>query len=300
MAFDSGSVDMSGFKKNTYCGGRQYDEFSNFFASSIWAEEDYWPTAEHYYQALKFPGEANAQVREELRSAASPMECWKLGNTHRSALRQDWEVVKLDMMYLANFLKFSQNSHLKDLLVNSAGPIRCDGGLFWATWNAVILERVRESLRGDDQKNSALLEALFDSYREAAQSDDQRSLEAVTLWASKRQLPPKKSDISAVTLSGTAGAAFGEAETFTVDLLQPEINGQPHWVSSKGWHLYLGKKQGKVSWVVDEVLCASEATGYAFKEAALGDLALPCGAHVWQCWDECSSRHAAIDFVVTA
>lgn len=300
MAFDSGSVDMSGFKKKTYCGGRQYDEFSNFFASSIWAEEDCWPTAEHYYQALKFPGEENAHVREELRSTTSPMECWKLGNLHRSALRQDWEVVKLDMMYLANFLKFCQNCHLRNLLVNSEGPIRCDGGIFWANWNAVILERVRESLMEDDQKDSALLDvrvALFDSYREAARSDDQRSLEAVTLCASKRQLPLKKSDISSVILSGTS---FGEAETFTLDLLQPEINGQPHWVSSNGWHLYLAKKHGKVSWVVDEVLCANEATGYAFKNAVLGDLVLPCGAQVWQCWDECSSRHVATNLLVTA
>jgi ribA/ribD-fused uncharacterized protein len=300
MALDIGSVDLSGFKKKTICGGRQYDEFSNFYPCQILVEEKHWPTSEHYYQALKFPGPAHAQLREELRFTASPMECWKLGNSHSFALRQDWEVVKLEMMYIANLSKFSNSEHLKRLLVDCHGPIVCDGGLFWATWNAVILERIREELRDDAQKDHESLHvrvALMESYSKTASVGDQRSLESVTVFASRRQLAPK-AEVAPVTLSGLEPESSNE-EVLKLDLIKPEINGQPHWVSDAGLHLYLGKKRSQVAWVLDECCMETEATGHAFL-TVLEDTALPCGAHVWQCWDESSNRHVAKQLVIIA
>jgi ribA/ribD-fused uncharacterized protein len=300
MASDTGSVDLSDFKKKTICGGRQYDEFSNFYSCQILVEEGYWPTSEHYYQALKFPGPANAQLREELRNTASPMECWKLGNSHSSALRQDWEVVKLDMMYIANLAKFSHSEHLKRLLLDCHGPIVCDGGLFWATWNAVILERIREELRDDSQKDHELLRtrvALMESYSKTASVGDQRSLQSVTVFASKRQLAPK-AEVAPVTVCGLETEASTE-EVLNLDLIRPEINGQPHWVSNAGWHLYLGKKRGQFAWVLDECCMETEATGHAYRPV-LEDLALPYGAQVWQYWDESSNRHVAKQLVIIA
>eukprot|EP00408_Alexandrium_pacificum_P026409 CAMPEP_0171189502 /NCGR_PEP_ID=MMETSP0790-20130122/18379_1 /TAXON_ID=2925 /ORGANISM="Alexandrium catenella, Strain OF101" /LENGTH=301 /DNA_ID=CAMNT_0011654615 /DNA_START=64 /DNA_END=969 /DNA_ORIENTATION=+ len=296
------SVDLSSFKKCVTCGGRRYDEFSNFHACQIWAEEfeSFWPSAEHYYQACKFPGASGADVREALRNTSSPMESWKLGNSHKALLRGDWEEVKLVMMYKANFLKFSQSEGLRRLLVDSEGPICCDGGLFWKTWNEVLLERVREELREGHDQTPADLELriqLMQAYRSAVAAGDQRAADAVTQHAAKRQLPPEQST-GPVTVSGLVD---GEAAmVFSADVLVPEINGQPHWISSEGWHLYLGVKSARCSWVLDEFCAQNEASGTAFMAVDGGDRSPPYGTQRWQVWDHSSSRHAPRELTVSA
>eukprot|EP00931_Biecheleriopsis_adriatica_P011506 TRINITY_DN112597_c0_g1_i1.p1 TRINITY_DN112597_c0_g1~~TRINITY_DN112597_c0_g1_i1.p1 ORF type:complete len:299 (+),score=61.89 TRINITY_DN112597_c0_g1_i1:60-956(+) len=295
------SVDLSGFKKVVTCGGRRYDDFSNFAACRIWAEDDYWPTSEHYYQALKFPGTAGAALRDEIRETASPMECWKLGNSKgKTLLRKDWEVVKLDMMYQANLLKFSQSEHLRYAIVNSEGSICCDGGLFWKTWNEVILERIREELRCQEDRDAdelALREALMLAYSSAVASGDQRAADAVTTWASKRKLPPKPADVSALSVSGLVGSS---AMVFRADALVPEVNEQPHWISNEGWHLYLGKKNSRCAWVIDECLAENEASGHAFFSTDGDDKNIPECRQTWSVWDDSRNRHMERELVVTA
>lgn len=298
MALDS--VDFASFKKIITCGGRQYDEFSNFYGYSIWAEEDYWPSVEHYYQALKFPGAARADFREVIRNASSPMESWQIGNSRKSLMRKDWEEVKVNMMYQANFLKFSQSEHCRVLITESEGPICCDGGLFWKTWNEVILERIREELRDLDKRNVGELEkrvAMMEAYRSAAVSGDERAVDIVTRYAAKRELPPDSSDVDPVTVSG---AVAGRSIVMSPDLLAPEINGSPHWISDEGWHLYLGKKNGRCAWVLDQECSATEASGYAFLEVSADDVGLgPCGSQQWQLFNDALRRHVVAELVVS-
>merc|ERR1712187_85307 len=141
---------------------------------------------------------------------------------------------------------------------------------------------------GKDIELLGIRVALLQAYRAAASAGDQRSLEAATVFASKRRLPPKV-DVASVVVSGLQPAVSKE-EVFSLDLIQPEINGRPHWISNAGWHLYLGRKSGRVSWVLDECCSENEATGHAFREAG-EHLELPCGVQVWQCWDEFENRH---------
>lgn len=290
MALDTGSKDLSCFKKTVTCNGRRYDEFSNFHLCKIWAEEEYWPSSEHYYQALKFPGGAGIGLREAIRDATSPMESWQLGNSNKSLLRKDWEVVKLDMMYKANFLKFSQCMHLRSSILRSKGPICCDGGVFWKTWNEIILERVREELREEGEKNSSELKtrvALMEAYGSAMAAGSQRAADVVTKWAAKRQIPPE-SDVKPMTVSGLS--AWSVAVLYC-DMLQPEINGKPHWVDEKGLHLYLGKKHGRCAWVLDECCTEYEASGEAFFEVGPEATDVPQGIRAWLVWDESARRH---------
>lgn len=299
MAFDSGAKDLSGFKKTVTCDGQRYDEFSNFHMCRIWAEENYWPSSEHYYQALKFPGEPGNNIREAICQSSSPMESWQLGNSNKCLLREDWEVVKLDMMHKANFLKFSQASHLHSVLLSTKGLICCDGGLFWKTWNEIVLERVRAELREDAEKNNsglAMRVALMEAYRSAMAAGDIRRADLITKWAAKRELPPE-SDVMPVTVSGLAGLAV---TVLQCDMLQPEINGKPHRVDDEGLHLYLGKKNGKFAWVLDECCMASEATGLAFLEVESESADVPEGIRAWLVWDESARRHLTQELNVCA
>jgi len=299
MALCSDSVDFSNFKKVITCAGRQYDEFSNFYATRLWAEGSYWPTVEHYYQALKFPGSKAADLRETIRNAASPMDSWKLGNdAGKMHLRLDWEEKKVDFMYTANFLKFSQSDSMRLLLTGCKGPILCDGGIFWKTWNEIILERIREELRPDsdsDRDALALRVAFMDKYRSAAASGDGRAVDAVTHWAVTREAPPDREAVPEVTISGLR--APGEVTTFCEDPLKPEVNSCPHWVSEDGWHFFLGVKNERQAWVVDEDLSAREATGFAYREAT-GNLDVPLGTQVWNVFSEEASRHTNVELTV--
>merc|ERR1711862_713402 len=110
------------------------------------------------------------------------MDSWKAGNHsgELAKLREDWEIVKVDMMYEANFAKFSQNRFLRELLVESKGPISAQGGLYWKTWNEILLERIREELKHVDRCDGNLLRArcdMMDALRAAAQAKDERQIQ---------------------------------------------------------------------------------------------------------------------------
>ena len=64
----------------------------------------------------QFPGR-NFRSRDVSCSCVSAGGCFHLGN-HGAALRADWEVVKVDVMYAANLAKFTQAPGLSELLVS--------------------------------------------------------------------------------------------------------------------------------------------------------------------------------------
>merc|ERR1740121_3123986 len=72
-----------------------------------------------------------------------------------------------------------------------------------------------------------------------------------------------------------------------LDKLQPEANGQQHFRGAGGGHLYLGRRNGRAAWCIDEVCDPREATATAFLPVAAGVSAdcLPLGEHSWQCFD---------------
>lgn len=127
--------------------GVSYDALDNFLQCSFELDGQWWTSAEQYFQAAKFldPG-----YREKIRNCHDGDACWNLGNTRQYPIRADWEAVKVEIMYRANKAKFTAegNEALRDALLSTgSGRIVAHGFPFWAHWNGVLLERIREELR---------------------------------------------------------------------------------------------------------------------------------------------------------
>ena len=128
---------------------RELKELDNFHVSPFILDGKQWPTTEHFFQAAKFSD--NPEYQEEIRNAPTcmgPAGCFLLGR-NGMGLRSDWNLIKVEVMYRANKAKFEQHAHLSSVLTSCGGLIRAQGNRDeWATWNEIILERIREELRG--------------------------------------------------------------------------------------------------------------------------------------------------------
>jgi ribA/ribD-fused uncharacterized protein len=135
---------------------KEYKEYDNFWQSSFIDENGiYFPSVEHYYQYNKCVKESDRKSILE----ASIEDVYSLGQNVE--LREDWEEVKLDVMYKGNYMKFTQNEILKNMLKNTKGfiyvPSVLFGCLFWGSginlegknWNGKILMAVRDSLNNE-------------------------------------------------------------------------------------------------------------------------------------------------------
>lgn len=101
---------------NFYGKRLPYFEFSNFYRCSIKLDGKTWPTTEHYFQAKKFHDDA---LQKQIRKAGTPAIAAEMGRSRSNPLRKDWESVKDNVMREAVRAKFSQNSDLKELLLNT-------------------------------------------------------------------------------------------------------------------------------------------------------------------------------------
>ena len=61
-----------------------------------------WPSVEHYYQAMKF---ADADYREQIRTAHHPADATKLGKSKKHGRRKDWDKVKETYMTRGTYIK---------------------------------------------------------------------------------------------------------------------------------------------------------------------------------------------------
>lgn len=91
-----------------------YGDFSNFAPFAIVLKGREWPTAEHYFQAQKFPG---TEHEEAIRRAPSPMAAAQLGRSRSQPLRAGWEAMKEAVMREALRAKFTQHPELADRLL---------------------------------------------------------------------------------------------------------------------------------------------------------------------------------------
>eukprot|EP00469_Lotharella_globosa_P009486 CAMPEP_0167773320 /NCGR_PEP_ID=MMETSP0111_2-20121227/1353_1 /TAXON_ID=91324 /ORGANISM="Lotharella globosa, Strain CCCM811" /LENGTH=136 /DNA_ID=CAMNT_0007662941 /DNA_START=66 /DNA_END=476 /DNA_ORIENTATION=+ len=108
------------------------------------------------------------EYREQIRKETSGNKIWSMGQSRQYRIVDNWEEIKVDVMYEANKAKFSQNEKLKEVLLSTKGTITAYGFPFWAYWNGRILERIREELRAKeacDEKALASLMDLFEDYR---------------------------------------------------------------------------------------------------------------------------------------
>ncbi len=93
-----------------------YGVFSNFSPHGVEMDGEWWPTAEHWFQAQKFAGTPHA---EAVRRAHTPKDAAKLGRDRSRPLRADWESVKDDVMRRAVLRKFETHAALRALLLST-------------------------------------------------------------------------------------------------------------------------------------------------------------------------------------
>ena len=136
--------------------GEARHELDNFGECSFEYNGATYTSAEHAFQAAKFTDKAYC---EKIRKAKSGGDAWSLGNTREYPLRGDWELAKVRIMYEVNHAKFTQNPALRSALVSTVGPITAYGFAFWAKWNAILLERIREELRPEGERDESVLAA---------------------------------------------------------------------------------------------------------------------------------------------
>lgn len=74
----------------------QYKEFSPYYPVKLTIDGKIWPTAEHYFQAMKFPD--NPEYQELIRAAKTPAQAKKLGKTDAVPIRDDWHMYREQVM----------------------------------------------------------------------------------------------------------------------------------------------------------------------------------------------------------
>lgn len=137
-----------------------YGEFSNFAAFGFRIDGHWYPTSEHYFQAMKFEDES---YQQKIRETKSPMIAARLGRSRKVKIRDDWEEVKVDVMRTAIRAKFAEHSELQVLLLGTDEHSLVEAAgrdYFWGVgkdgsgqnWLGKILMEVRSELRANITK----------------------------------------------------------------------------------------------------------------------------------------------------
>ncbi len=123
------------------------------------------PSSEHLYQAMRYP--LFPEIQEKIISQNNAMKAKFISNNYKDSLcRQDWDVIKIKMMYWINHLKFKCHPELANLLIDTKDSFIVEYSKedsFWGAekidYNYVginmlgrILMKIREELKIKDNK----------------------------------------------------------------------------------------------------------------------------------------------------
>lgn len=104
------------------CYERDYYVFSNFSSFMVtWEGKDFM-TSEHLYHYLKFDGFLSiemAEIKHQIKEARSAHDAFKIANANRSLRREDWDVIKLEVMEQILRAKVEQHPYVKKKLIDS-------------------------------------------------------------------------------------------------------------------------------------------------------------------------------------
>lgn len=112
----------------------EHEFLSNFSPSPVEVDGFWYPTVEHAFQALKSLDESE---RATIREASTPGRAKRLGR--QVALSQDWEEVKVEVMRELLRLKFSRETKLATMLLDTGKAELVEGNhwhdTFWGVCN---------------------------------------------------------------------------------------------------------------------------------------------------------------------
>jgi len=103
----------------------EYEFLSNFYETLVCYDGWMYPTSEHAYQAAKT---LNVNERQKIRNASTPGKAKKIGRS--VTLREDWEDVKIKIMFNIVLDKFIRHSILRQRLLDT-GDIYLVEGNSW-------------------------------------------------------------------------------------------------------------------------------------------------------------------------
>mmetsp|Transcript_44045 Transcript_44045/g.71383 ORF Transcript_44045/g.71383 Transcript_44045/m.71383 type:complete len:287 (+) Transcript_44045:108-968(+) len=166
------------------CDGEANPALDNFAICRLVMDGQEWASAEQYYQASKF---ADADYREAIRAVrpnrklgaricagVHGREVWQMGQSQSEEKVENFQ--KLQVMYVANRVKFEQNPEFRKKLLQTCGPIQAAHSTGdWQLWNSRILERLREELRPASDRDEAKLVPLLQHFARAADFDEARA-----------------------------------------------------------------------------------------------------------------------------
>lgn len=91
-----------------------YFALHNFSAHAILYKGIVYPTVEHAFHASKFDDE---KIREEIRIAGSPFLAYELGQKYKSIRKNNWDEIKVDILYEIMVEKVRQYEEVKNTLL---------------------------------------------------------------------------------------------------------------------------------------------------------------------------------------
>lgn len=100
-----------------------YGCFSNFSPHEVILQGKCWQTVEHYYQAQKFVGTAQAAIIPVINAVKTPEEAAALGRDRTRQVRHDWEQVKISVMREAVFQKFLTHQDIQAILLSTGDQL---------------------------------------------------------------------------------------------------------------------------------------------------------------------------------
>lgn len=141
-----------------------HEECDNFAPCEFVVGDIKYCSAENYFQCQKT---TTKEEFEFVHNSGPGESCWEAGT--KIKLREDWNKIKLDVMYKGCYEKIRQNEVLHKKLVSSKGPvIHTESSDFWNYWNGKIFERIRAEMRQggeEDLKVAAEIAAEMENYK---------------------------------------------------------------------------------------------------------------------------------------
>ena len=117
-------------------------------------EDQYWPSAEHYYQATKY----SSPMKEKIRACDTPLRARKMGRSIFRRKRSDWKAIRETVMTRALYTKCRTHPEASEALLDTeAKPIANNafGEYHWGIGRdgrgkncyGKVLQNIRERLR---------------------------------------------------------------------------------------------------------------------------------------------------------
>ena len=144
--------------------GEEHEETNNFLECHFIIDNISYVSSENYFQCAKTSNKADF---EKIKQSGAGKTVWEAGS--KITLRDDWEKIKVDIMYIANYAKIHQNPDLAKRLACTNGSISfIHSSDFWNYWNSRIFERIRAEIRQNEEQDlkiAAEIKAQMEEYK---------------------------------------------------------------------------------------------------------------------------------------